>query len=348
MFPVYNKTSESQFNYALDNLASKLSSVFTLLDESPNIRYYASQSASGQSPKVLAHLVDKHLTEYAKTNPAFPSKTAFQQPTLLILDRGFDMLSPFTHEFSFQAMVQDLLDLENGKYAYKGERGKQLVELEEGDEVWQQIRHLHIAEAMEFLAEGVQKLQSNNKAAQWEMLQKNASQNQIDQISMMKETIIDLPQYQELKAKYAIYTQICEDCMAEYNGNALEAVAEVEQDIVTGSASNGKKPKNVWASLNALLQNPKVNPDDKLRLIVLYMVSMNGIPDQDRQQLMQAADLNLEETQALTNLSMFGVRLSQSYDSSRGNIQVGIFSFLCWLRWMDCRLLKMNLTSCFY
>lgn len=65
-------------------------------------------------------------------------------------------------------------------------------------------------------------------------------------------------------------------------------------------------------------------PDDKLRLIMLYIVSEHGISDGDRHQLMEAADLSMDEKQALTNLSMLGVRISQSYEKKRFVIRLSV------------------------
>lgn len=68
-----------------------------------------------------------------------------------------DPAAPFLHEFWYQAMVNDLLNVEEGvRYKYKytntldGLEDK-VAELTEQDPVWVSVRHLHMKDAIDTL-----------------------------------------------------------------------------------------------------------------------------------------------------------------------------------------------------
>jgi syntaxin-binding protein 1 len=85
--------------------------------------------------KVLAFAVQQELDVHKKANADFPVRMLFSytcrgyvcmrlnplqkktdrgRGTLIITDRSMDPVAPFLHEFTYQAMVNDLLPIEEG------------------------------------------------------------------------------------------------------------------------------------------------------------------------------------------------------------------------------------------
>jgi syntaxin-binding protein 1 len=139
----------------------------------------------------------------------------------------------------------------------------------------------------------------------------------MDKIAVMKETISALPQYQELKKLYAIHTKICADCMNAYQANNLEIISKIEQEMATGETAEGKIPKHLSDNVLSALENTDIAYYDRVRLLMLYLISQNGIRDDERQKFFDRGDFGVDISQALTNLSLMGVRLSASYDGSK-------------------------------
>lgn len=94
----------------------------------------------------------------------------------MILDRSIDPAAPLLHEFTYQAMINDLLPVEDTenhtgiKYSYEfhqidGSMDSKDVVLDEDDNVYKSIRHMHIAECSDRLVEKFNEFLSENKAA---------------------------------------------------------------------------------------------------------------------------------------------------------------------------------------
>jgi syntaxin-binding protein 1 len=129
---------------------------------------------------------------------------------LYILDRSVDLTAPLVHEFTYQAMANDLLKIEDGvKFHHEfasgsGEISSKDVILDENDSIWAEIRHSHIAECK--LIGDFKKLMGENKAA--------ASINKTEtSLNDMKRILADLPQFQELKGKASIGDDVYRVCI---------------------------------------------------------------------------------------------------------------------------------------
>ncbi|XP_025908599.1 syntaxin-binding protein 2-like, partial [Nothoprocta perdicaria] len=93
---------------------------------------------------VLARELVARLDELRGDTPAM----AQGGTQLLIVDRAFDLVTPLLHELTLQAMAYDVLELRHDTFRYEtsGEGRERTVLLDEDDELWVQLRHLHIAD----------------------------------------------------------------------------------------------------------------------------------------------------------------------------------------------------------
>lgn len=98
-------------------------SVLSTVAELPHIRYFDPARTQLSKSYKLANYLQEELDELIKNDPEFPHKdnpaNTNKKGTLLIIERSFDMATPLLHEFTYQAMVHDLISVQNGKLKYE-------------------------------------------------------------------------------------------------------------------------------------------------------------------------------------------------------------------------------------
>ncbi|KAI8609559.1 Sec1-like protein [Chytriomyces sp. MP71] len=310
-----NAATPSHLKYELTPIAKRLVSVLASLGEYPYIRYYtppggtlAPVSSTGGTPlmEMFARMVEDQMDELARVDKSF--RPPSQRGYLLLVDRGVDVVAPLVHEYTYQAMVQDYLQLEEGCKIVNKHDDNKLATLDEKDKIWVSQKYEHIANVLEFIATGVRKFTSENKAANF------ASGNARggDQIAAMKETLGALPEFQEMKSKFSLHSDMCQEMMAILAKYAHQSLSNLEQDLATASDSDFRPLKNSQAAVEALLSSKTVCHEDKIRLLMLHIVTAEGLPDEQRQHLFDLVRLSRDEYQAVTNLAVLGVKLSES------------------------------------
>ncbi|KAI0832105.1 Sec1-like protein [Trametes gibbosa] len=260
--------------------------------------------------KVLAFMVQQLLDEHKKANPDFPKQADPPRPrgTLIITDRSMDPMAPLLHEFTYQAMANDLLPIEDGAtYRYKfqtavGAYEDKVATLSDADSVWTDVRHIHMREAIDKLMADFNQFMQDNAGFKGE-----GAANLND----MKDMLANLPQYQEQREKFSLHLNMAQECMAIFERDKLPAVANVEQNCATGVTSEGKTPKTLVEEMVPLLDSRDVVNTNKVRIIALYIQHREGVPDEDRRRLYQHARLTLAEQDAVNALVHLGVRISR-------------------------------------
>ncbi|CCM01354.1 uncharacterized protein FIBRA_03404 [Fibroporia radiculosa] len=260
--------------------------------------------------KILAFAVQRELDEYKKANPDFPKASDPPRPrsTMIITDRAMDTISPFIHEFTYQAMANDLLPIEDGtKYTYKFQSAQGTFEdkaaiLSDADNVWTAVRHMHMREAIDKLMADFNQFLQDNAGFKGE-----GAANLND----MKDMLANLPQYQEQREKFSLHLNMAQECMGIFERAKLPSVAAVEQNCATGLTAEGKTPKTLVEEMVPLLDSRDVINSNKVRVIALYIQFREGVPDEDRRRLYQHAKLLMAEQDAVNALVHFGVRISR-------------------------------------
>lgn len=245
-------------------IASQIASLCIMLGEFPYIRY-AAVNGFDRITSRLAALVYDELEKYAKSDNDFPSENSSQRATLLIVDRSIDTVAPLLHEFTYQAMANDLLNITDGgtRYRYKittgadGMKDKDVLLDESIDPVWASIRHTHIAECINYVIGNFNKFLSENKAASG-LMKGPAGSRGVNSLQELKDTLSSVPQFQELKSKFSVHINMSQECMMLFEKCKLAKLAGVEQDLATGETAEGDTPKNIEVNMIPLLDDPQV------------------------------------------------------------------------------------------
>lgn len=218
------------------------------LHEFPFVRFRRREVLEGECrgalPEAIANGFDKAFSDWCRTNTDFMyhgMDPAVQRATLLILDRSEDPVAPFLHEFTYQAMVEDLLPVENGIFQYKakgsgGSSQFKKVLLDENDELWVDCRHHHVAEVAEKLQKELHTFLKTNAAGK---VDRAIAEGKATKLKDLNAAIADLPDYRERKAKYAQHTLMCSDCFDVVGDHDLLELADIEQTLVTGVDKDG-------------------------------------------------------------------------------------------------------------
>ena len=309
-FASYYLGDESRRRAAMEAIADQVVSLVTSLREYPTIRYSSDDCEYNED---LAQVVSMKLDKLKALDPELGRGSSH----LILLGRGFDPRTPLLHELTVQAMAADLTNMTGGMY--ENDEGERRL-MDESNELWVELRHKHIAEAINVVKEK----QRSGKNYEEQIKASN--------LKGMKTDIKKLPKYETDKKEAKAMINLLEECMAKNNNELLE----VEQNFAMGTDEDGAQLQNPHQSLiRHLSVNPRLSSTDKVRLCILYILQQNGVTEDTLKKIFDHGKLTSREQATIRNIEHLGVNIiqqpgQQPSKQSKRKVRPSNFRFTRW------------------
>ena len=237
-----------------DSLARCTQSIISLLLShklSPVIRY---QEGSGP-----ASLLANNVKSVMARETGMFSSGAGDAPVLLVLDRREDPVTPLLSQWTYQAMVHQLIGINNNRVSLAGVPGvnKDLQEI------------LLNASQDEFYAANIYsnfgEIGQTIKVLMEEFQKKAKSHQKIDSIADMKNFVENYPQFKKMSGTVSKHVTLVSELSRLVGLRNLLQISELEQEIV----ANGDH-KEMLRNVTEMIQKEKTTVEDATRLAMLF------------------------------------------------------------------------------
>ena len=219
-------------------------------------------------------------------------------PILLILDRRNDPVTPLLNQWTYQAMVHELLGIDNGRVdlshisTIKPEN-KEIVLSVEHDNFYANNMFLNLGDLGANIKNYVQDYQSKHHSTQ-----------NIESIADMKRFVEEYPEFQKLAGNVSKHVTLVGELSSKVEKGSLLEFGELEQTLacVENHDLHSK-------SVQRVLGDPNVAEDTKVKLVLLYALRYEKTPNNlisTFTNVLKAAGVNERKLNLVSALLQYG------------------------------------------
>ncbi|KAK9944062.1 hypothetical protein M0R45_009646 [Rubus argutus] len=236
-----------------DRVVDGIASIFLALKRRPVIRYQRTSDITKRIAQETAKLM------YQQESGLFDFRRTEISPLLLVIDRRDDPVTPLLNQWTYQAMVHELIGIQDNKVDLRsiGEFPKDQQEVvlsSEQDDFFKKNMYENFGD-----------IAMNIKQLVDEFQQITQSSQSIQTIADMARFVENFPEYRKMQGNVSKHVSLVTQMSKLVEERKLMQVSQTEQEL----ACNGGQMAAFEAVTN-LLNNESVSDIDRLRLVMLY------------------------------------------------------------------------------
>ncbi|XVF37112.1 hypothetical protein REPUB_Repub19eG0117500 [Reevesia pubescens] len=243
----------SSLQHFCDRAVDGIGAVFLALKRRPIIRY----SRTSDIAKRIAHETAKLM--YQQESGLFDFRRMEMSPLLLIVDRRDDPVAPLLNQWTYQAMVHELIGIQDNKVDLRNigkiPKDQQEVVLSSEQDAFFKAN----------MYENFGDIGMNIKRMVDDFQQVAKSNQNIQTIEDMAKFVDNYPEYKKMHGNVSKHVTLVTEMSKIVEERKLMLVSETEQEL----ACNGGQVAAFEAVTN-LLNNESISDIDRLRLVMLY------------------------------------------------------------------------------
>ncbi|KAJ4884645.1 Vacuolar protein sorting-associated protein 45-like protein [Raphanus sativus] len=236
-----------------DRVVDGIAALFLALKRRPVIRYQRTSDTAKRIAQETAKLMYQH------ESGLFDFRRTESSPLLLVIDRRDDPVTPLLNQWTYQAMVHELIGLQDNKVDLRAiaslpKDQQEVVLSSEQDAFFKSNMYENFGD-----------IGMNIKRMVDDFQQVAKSNQNIQTVEDMARFVDNYPEYKKMQGNVSKHVTLVTEMSKLVEARKLMLVSQTEQDL----ACNGGQGA-AYEAVTDLLNNESVSDIDRLRLVMLY------------------------------------------------------------------------------